>query len=91
MAARLAVVALPESGVPAEARAERAHAARGWFASLVLPDALHAPIDRLVSASGAEGAQELGAALRAVLSAVGRAIDTASRRELEQLIRALKA
>lgn len=90
MAARLAMAALPANPVPVEVRAVRAQAARGWFASLALPTAIQTPIDRVIAASARDGLADLAAAMRAVASAAARYIDAASKRELDQLIKALK-
>lgn len=90
MSARLAAAALPDHALPTDVRVTRARAARTWFASLALPSAVQTAVERLVAASGRESQGELGAALRGVATAAARYLDAASKRELEQVIKALK-
>lgn len=90
MAARLASAAMPEYALPIEVRATRARAARTWFASLALPDAVHPAVERLVDASARDARGEIATALRGVATASARYLDAPSKRELEQLTRALK-
>ncbi|HET7563476.1 MAG TPA: hypothetical protein VFJ96_00680 [Gemmatimonadaceae bacterium] len=90
MAARLAAAALPDHALPVEARATRARPARTWFASLALPDAVQTAAERLVAASARDARGEMATALRGVATVAGRYLDAGSKRELEQLIKALK-
>jgi hypothetical protein len=90
MAGRL-VASAPASAVLAQsARAARVTAARAWFASLTLPAALRAPLDRLCDTAIEGDIERAGAALASVIAAARRHLDSASVTELERLIQGLQ-
>ncbi|HEX5437931.1 MAG TPA: hypothetical protein VFW98_12275 [Gemmatimonadaceae bacterium] len=88
MAARLVGGAVPAEQLSPPQRDARARAARGYFASRVLPAAVRAPIEQLVAASTDHAEEQLAGALRSLALAAARYLDAASRRELEQLAKA---
>ena len=67
------------------------NSARGWFASLAIPPALRTACMRLIDATVAPDAAELGAALGAVLGAARRHLDSAGADELNRAIASLRA
>jgi hypothetical protein len=85
MAARLAAGGIGETPLPAQLRAERATAARGWLASLTVPPPIRAALIRVAEASGREDAAELAGAVRALASVASAQLDSSSRLELERL------
>ncbi len=89
VAARLVAGALPPRPLPTAIRVPRAQTARGWFASLSLPTAARAPLARLAAATATDDPAAIAAALSAVLDIASRALDSASRSELESLHMAL--
>ena len=91
MAARLVASSVPPQPLSAAARADRATAARVWFASLALPANTRMPFARLVDTTAEEQPQGLDAALAAVLDVAGAYLDGSSRGELDQLLLALRA
>jgi hypothetical protein len=90
VAARLADSAPLSATLPASARTARATAARAWFASLALPAALRAPLDRLCGVAAEGDGERAGAALASVLAAAKRQLGPASVAELERVVRALQ-
>jgi hypothetical protein len=83
--AHLVVGTLPESALPAEARARRTTAARAWLSAIALPAGARAPVARVIEACGRDDPAAVQQTLRALLDGIGRSLDGASRRELERL------
>jgi len=90
MAGRLAASAPASAALAQSARAARVAAARAWFASLTLPAALRAPLDRLCGAAVEGDSERASAALASVLAASRRHLDSASVTELERLVQRLQ-
>jgi hypothetical protein len=88
LAARLADDTLPERGVSAEARADRAAHAKSWLSSMALPAPIRTALARLIDAT-ATGRGTTAAALPAVITATGSQLDAGARAELERLTASL--
>jgi len=88
LAARLADDTLPERGVSAEARAERAAHAKSWLSSMALTLPVRSALARLIEAT-ASGPRAAAAALPAVISATGSQLDAGARGELDRLTASL--
>jgi hypothetical protein len=88
LAARLADDTLPDHGVSAEARAERAAHAKSWLSSMALAAPIRSALARLIEAT-ATGATATAAALPAVITATGSQLDASARAELDRLIATL--
>jgi len=84
LAARLADDTLPEHGVSAEARSERASHAKSWLSSMALAAPIRSALARLIDAT-ATGRGAAAAALPAVIAATGNQLDAGARAELDQL------
>jgi hypothetical protein len=84
LAARLADDTLPERGVSAEARAERATHAKSWLSSMALPVPVRSAIAKLIEATAA-GPGPAGSGLSQVIVVAGAHLDANSRSELETL------
>ena len=84
LAARLADDTLPEHGVSAEARAERAAQAKSWLSSMALAAPIRSALARLIDAT-ATGRVAAAAALPAVIAATGSQLDEGARSELNRL------
>jgi hypothetical protein len=84
--ARLASGLLPPNALSAPIRATRATAARHWLSTLALPAALRGPFARIADGTAAGDHDAVRTALRTVIDAAGKALDAASRTELEQLL-----
>jgi hypothetical protein len=92
MAARFATWARAAAAeLSAEARAERASSARGWFASLAVPATVRAACTRLIEAETRDNAADMVAALVAIVTAGKRQLDGPSVAELEGVISSLRA
>jgi hypothetical protein len=88
MAARLADDVIPDRGIEAEVRTQRAGAAKSWLSNLALPAPIRPALARLIEASGGDrrGAAE---AVRAVMTVTSSLLDARGRSELENLAAAL--
>jgi hypothetical protein len=84
LAARLADDTLPERGLSAEARSERASHAKSWLSSMALAAPIRSALARLIDAT-ATGRGAAAAALPAVIAATGNQLDAGARAELDQL------
>jgi hypothetical protein len=84
LAARLADDTLPERGVSAEARVERASHAKSWLSSMALAAPIRSALARLIDAT-ATGRSAAAAALPAVSAATGNQLDAGARAELDRL------
>jgi hypothetical protein len=90
LAARLADDTLPEHGVSAEARSERASHAKSWLSSMALAAPIRSALARLIDAT-ATGRAAAAAALPAVIAATGNQLDAGARAELDRLTAVLAA
>lgn len=88
LAARLADDTLPDRGVSAEARTERAAHAKSWLSSMALAAPIRSALARLIEAT-ASGPAATAAALPAVITATGSQLDASARAELDRLIASL--
>jgi hypothetical protein len=88
LAARLADDTLPERGVSAEARTERAAHAKNWLSSMALTVPVRSSLARLIEAT-ASGPRATAAALPAAIAAATSHLDTGARAELDRLTTAL--
>lgn len=88
LAARLADDTLPERGVSAESRAERAAHAKSWLSSIALPAPVRSALAKVIdsTASGADAARQ---AMPALISATASYLDAGGRAEVERLAAAL--
>jgi hypothetical protein len=84
LAARLADDTLPERGVSAEARTERASHAKSWLSSMALAAPIRSTLARLIDAT-ATGRAATAAALPPVMAATGNQLDAGARAELDRL------
>jgi hypothetical protein len=84
LAARLADDTLPERGVSAETRTERAAHAKSWLSSMALAVPVRSALARLIEATSA-GPSAAAAALPAVVAATGSHLDAGARAELDRL------
>lgn len=84
LAARLADDTLPERGISAEPRAERAAHAKSWLSSIAVPAPVRNAVAKLIDAT-TDGAAAAAAALPAVATAAGSYLDPGGRAELERL------
>ncbi len=84
LAARLADDTLPEHGVSAEARSERASHAKSWLSSMALAAPIRSALARLIDATAA-GRAAAAAALPAVVAATANQLDAGARAELDRL------
>jgi len=84
LAARLADDTLPERGLSAEARSERASHAKSWLSSMALAAPIRSALARLIDAT-ATGRGAAAAALPAVIAATGTQLDAGARAELDRL------
>jgi hypothetical protein len=84
LAARLADDTLPERGLSAEARAERASHAKSWLSSMALAAPIRSTLARLIDAT-ATGRAATAAALPPVMAATGNQLDAGARAELDRL------
>ena len=85
MTARLLSAALGSEAPCTAARAERAQAARGWFAALTLPKATRAVFEAAVDASATDDRREMAQTLGMVIEATAHVLDPQARREIEHL------
>ena len=90
LAARLADDTLPDRGVSAEARAERASHAKSWLSSMALAAPVRTALSRLIDAT-ANGPRATALALPPVITATGSQLDASARAELDRLTVALGA
>lgn len=90
MSARLASAMIGAHAPTREARAERAAAARGWFAALALPAALRIPFARLVDATAGDDFGAVAGALAVVLETAAPHLDEPAQAELDGLVRELR-
>jgi hypothetical protein len=90
LAARLADDTLPDRGVSAEARAERAAHAKSWLSSMALAVPVRTALSRLIEAT-ANGPRAAALALPPVVTATGSQLDASARAELDRLTVALAA
>ena len=90
LAARLVAAALPPDLLPAERRAPRAHAARGWLGALALPAGQRTAIARVIDASEGDVLAPIAPVLERLREALARHLDAASLAELAALERALR-
>ena len=84
LAARLADDTLPERGVSAEARVERASHAKSWLSSMALAAPVRISIAKLIDAT-TDGPAAAAAALSAVSAVAASYLDAGGRAELERL------
>ena len=84
LAARLADDALPERGLAASMRIERAVHAKAWLSTLALPATIRPALERLVEASGGE-CTALSEAIRNVMALTSAVLDPAALAELDTL------
>jgi hypothetical protein len=75
--------------LPAQARADRAAAARNWLASLTLPPAIRTALAKLVDATGGEPMQ-LSATFTTAVTSIESHLDSPARLELDRLSRAIE-
>ena len=85
LAARLADDTLPERGVSAEARVERAAHAKSWLSSMALTVPVRSSLARLIEATASGTRTSAAAALTAVVATTSSQLDANARAELERL------
>ena len=90
VAARLAHDTLAERGLSTEMRADRAAHARTWLATLALPAAARAALQRSIDASAADP-RAVAETVGGVVKAIDNYLDPPSRLELAQLVSVLSA
>lgn len=86
---RLAQDAVSSHALPAEARAQRAAAARAWVASLALPAAVRRALTRLLEATEVDDGP-IEAAVQGVTSVTADLLPPAARLEVEQFATSLR-
>jgi hypothetical protein len=88
--ARLAHDTLAGRGLSTETRVDRAAHARTWLATLALPAAARATLQRSIDASAAEP-HAVAETIAGVIKAIDAYLDPPSRLELAQLVSVLSA
>ena len=91
VACRLASELVKGHPLPGTLRLARAAGARSWLASLNLPAATRAPLNKLIESSGGESRAGAAAAVRKVTDVTAQMLDAAARYELMQLADQLDA
>jgi hypothetical protein len=84
LVARMVDDTLPDRGLSAQTRTERASSARTWLSTVALPNTVRPALLKAIEASAGDPA-EAGATLVDVTSVTANFLDAGARSELEQL------